>query len=375
MFFKDIIGQEKAKKRLISEAKEGRIPHAQLFCGAEGVGKLAIAIAYARYINCNNPNDEDACGICPNCIKFNKLVHPDLHFVFPIVKKKGNNRAICDDYINNWREFVLNNPYFNLNSWNREIGVENQQSIIYATESEEILKKLSFKSSQGGYKSVIVWLPEKMNEECSNKLLKILEEPPAKTLFLLVSEQPDALLTTILSRCQRINIPAVGEKDILNMVVDKFGISQQMAMEIAHASQGSVLKAIDLINTNEEQKEFFDLFVNLMRLCYARKIREMKQWSETLAGMGRERQKNFLNYCQNMIRENFIYNFHKDELNYMNSNEKQFSLKFSPFINEKNIFGIMNELSEAQSHIEQNVNSKMVFFDFSLKMIVLLIQK
>ena len=375
MFFKDIIGQEKAKKRLISEAKEGRIPHAQLFCGAEGVGKLALAIAYARYINCNNPNDEDACGICPNCIKFNKLVHPDLHFVFPIVKKKGNNRAICDDYINNWREFVLNNPYFNLNSWNREIGVENQQSIIYATESEEILKKLSFKSSQGGYKSVIVWLPEKMNEECSNKLLKILEEPPAKTLFLLVSEQPDALLTTILSRCQRINIPAVGEKDILNMVVDKFGISQQMAMEIAHASQGSVLKAIDLINTNEEQKEFFDLFVNLMRLCYARKIREMKQWSETLAGMGRERQKNFLNYCQNMIRENFIYNFHKDELNYMNSNEKQFSLKFSPFINEKNIFGIMNELSEAQSHIEQNVNSKMVFFDFSLKMIVLLIQK
>ncbi len=375
MFFKDIIGQEKAKKRLISEAKEGRIPHAQLFCGAEGVGKLALAIAYARYINCNNPNDEDACGICPNCIKFNKLIHPDLHFVFPIVKKKGNNRVICDDYINNWRQFVLNNPYFNLNSWNREIGVENQQSIIYATESEEILKKLSFKSSQGGYKSVIVWLPEKMNEECSNKLLKILEEPPAKTLFLLVSEQPDALLTTILSRCQRINIPAVGEKDILNMVVDKFGISQQMAMEIAHASQGSVLKAIDLINTNEEQKEFFDLFVNLMRLCYARKIREMKQWSETLAGMGRERQKNFLNYCQNMIRENFIYNFHKDELNYMNSNEKQFSLKFSPFINEKNIFGIMNELSEAQSHIEQNVNSKMVFFDFSLKMIVLLIQK
>ena len=375
MFFKDIIGQEKAKKRLISEAKEGRIPHAQLFCGAEGVGKLALAIAYARYINCNNPNDEDACGICPNCIKFNKLIHPDLHFVFPIVKKKGSNRAICDDYINNWRQFVLNNPYFNLNSWNREIGVENQQSIIYATESEEILKKLSFKSSQGGYKSVIVWLPEKMNEECSNKLLKILEEPPAKTLFLLVSEQPDALLTTILSRCQRINIPTVSEEDILNMIVDKFGITQQIAMEIAHASQGSVLKAINLINTNEEQKEFFDLFVNLMRLCYARKIREMKQWSETLAGMGRERQKNFLNYCQNMIRENFIYNFHKDELNYMNSNEKQFSLKFSPFINEKNIFGIMNELSEAQSHIEQNVNSKMVFFDFSLKMIVLLIQK
>lgn len=375
MFFKDIIGQEKAKRRLINEVNEGRIPHAQLFCGAEGVGKLALAIAYARYINCNNPNNEDACGICPNCIKFNKLIHPDLHFVFPIVKKKGSNRTVCDDYINSWRQFVLNNPYFNLNSWNREIRVENQQSIIYANESEEILKKLSFKSSQGGYKCVIIWLPEKMNEECSNKLLKILEEPPAQTLFLLISEQPDALLTTIVSRCQRFNIPKVSEEDIAKMIVNKFGINEQVAMEIAHASQGSVLNALDLIHTNEEQKEFFDLFVNLMRLCYARKIREMKQWSETLASMGRERQKNFLNYCQNMIRENFIYNFHKDELNYMNSDEKQFSVKFSPFINEKNIFGIMNELSEAQSHVEQNVNSKMVFFDLSLKMIVLLIQK
>lgn len=376
MFFKDIIGQEKAKRRLINEIKEGRIPHAQLFCGPEGVGKLPLAIAYARYINCQNPSDDDACGTCPNCIKFNKLIHPDLHFVFPVVKKKGASKpVVCDDYISTWRQFVLNNPYFTLNQWTKEMGVENQQAIIYSNESDEILKKLSFKSSQGGYKSVIIWLPEKMNIECSNKLLKILEEPPSMTIFLLISEQPDTLLTTILSRCQRFNLPAISEYDMTNMITNRFGIGEVSAKEIAHASQGSVLKAIDTIQTNDEHKEFFDLFVSLMRLCYARKIREMKLWSETLASMGRERQKNFLTYCQNMIRENFIYNFHKDELNYMSSSEKQFSQKFAPFINEKNIFGIMNELSEAQSHIEQNVNAKMVFFDFSLKMIVLLIQK
>lgn len=374
MFFRDVIGQAEAKQRLIREAKEGKIAHARLFCGSEGIGKLPLAIAYARYLACSNPGEEDACGCCPNCIKFNKLAHPDLHFVFPVVKKKAKD-TVSDDYIAEWREMVGQNPYFNLNMWLEEMGAENQQAQIFVKESDEILRKLSLKSSQGGYKTMIIWLPEKMNMECSNKLLKLLEEPPAQTIFLLVSEDPDMLLTTIQSRTQRFNIYGISEKDIAETLQNKYGIQEVDAVHIAHQSEGNYLKALETIHINEESQLFFELFVNLMRLSYQRKIKEMKQWSETLASMGRERQKHFLSYCQRMIRENFIYNFHNPSLIYLNQEEQNFSSRFAPFVNEWNIMGIMNELSEAQKHIEQNVNARMVFFDFSLKMIVLLLRK
>ena len=278
MLFKDVIGQEEAKQRLIAEVKEGRIPHAQLICGPEGTGKLPLAIAYARYICCENRGEQDACGICPTCVKFNKLIHPDLHFVFPVIKKKAGKDTVCDDFIADWRNFVLQNPYFNLNHWLKEMGAENQQAQIFVKESDEI----------------------------------------------------------------------------------------------AHRSEGNFLKALETIHLSEENKLFFELFINLMRLSYQRKIREMRQWSDAVASMGRERQKNFLAYCQRMIRENFIYNFHQRDLVYMNPEEQNFSTRFAPFVNERNVMGIMDELSEAQLHIGQNVNSKMVFFDFSLKMIVLL---
>lgn len=374
MFFKDIIGQKEAKQRLIREVKEGKIAHARLFCGPEGIGKLPLAIAYARYLSCSNPTETDACGTCPNCIKFNKLAHPDLHFVFPVIKKKSKD-AVSDDFIAEWRELINQNPYFNLNMWLEEMGAENQQALIYVKESDEIIRKLSLKSSQGGYKIMIIWLPEKMNIECSNKLLKLLEEPPSQTVFLLVSEEPDTLLATIQSRTQRFNLYGIEEEDIVVRLQQQYGIQESDAISIAHRSEGNFLKALEEIHLNEENKIFFELFVNLMRLSYQRKIREMKQWSETLASMGRERQKHFLTYCQRMIRENFIYNFHDPSLIYLNEEEKNFSSRFAPFINEYNVINIMYELSEAQRHIEQNVNARMVFFDFSLKMIVLLVQK
>ena len=374
MFFKDIIGQKEAKQRLIREVKEGKIAHARLFCGPEGIGKLPLAIAYARYLSCSNPTETDACGTCPNCIKFNKLAHPDLHFVFPVIKKKSKD-AVSDDFIAEWRELINQNPYFNLNMWLEEMGAENQQALIYVKESDEIIRKLSLKSSQGGYKIMIIWLPEKMNIECSNKLLKLLEEPPSQTVFLLVSEEPDTLLATIQSRTQRFNLYGIEEEDIAVRLQQQYGIQESDAISIAHRSEGNFLKALEEIHLNEENKIFFELFVNLMRLSYQRKIREMKQWSETLAAMGRERQKHFLTYCQRMIRENFIYNFHDPSLIYLNEEEKNFSSRFAPFINEYNVINIMYELSEAQRHIEQNVNARMVFFDFSLKMIVLLVQK
>ena len=374
MFFKDVIGQEEAKQRLIREAKEGKIAHARLFCGPEGIGKLPLAIAYARYLSCNNPGEKDACGICPSCVKFNKLAHPDLHFVFPVIKKKSKD-TVSDDFIAEWRELLSQTPYFNLNIWLEEMGAENQQAQIYVKESDEIIRKLSLKSSQGGYKIMIIWLPEKMNVECSNKLLKLLEEPPSQTIFLLVSEEPDMLLTTIQSRTQRFALYGIEEKYITERLQSQYGLQERDAISIGHRSEGNFLKALESIHLNEENKLFFDLFVSLMRLSYQRKIREMKQWSETLAAMGRERQKHFLSYCQRLIRENFMFNFQDPSLIFMNEEEQNFSKRFAPYINEKNVMGIMDELSEAQRHIEQNVNARMVFFDFSLKMIVLLVQK
>ena len=214
MFFRDIIGQEEIKRQLIKNVQENKIAHAQLFCGGEGVGKLPLAIAYARYISCFNPSEKDACGKCANCIKFNNLAHPDLHFIFPVVKKKSSKDVVSDDYIAEWRELIARTPYFNLHTWLEEMGAENQQAQIYVKESNEIIRKLSLKSSQGGYKIIIIWLPERMNQECSNKLLKLLEEPAEQTVFLLVSEEPDMLLTTIQSRTQRINIKGIEEKGI-----------------------------------------------------------------------------------------------------------------------------------------------------------------
>ena len=375
MFFRDIIGQKEIKKQLIKNVQENKIAHAQLFCGGEGVGKLPLAIAYARYISCLNPSGEDACGKCPNCIKINNLAHPDLHFIFPVVKKKSAKDTVSDDYIAEWRELIARSPYFNLPMWLEEMGAENQQAQIYVKESSEITRKLSLKSSQGGYKIIIIWLPEKMNLECSNKLLKLLEEPAEQTVFLLVSEDPDMLLTTIQSRTQRINVKAIDKKDLQETLISQHGLQEQDAIHVAHRSEGNFLKAIESISLNEENKLFFDLFVALMRLSYQRKIKDMKLWSENVAAMGREKQKHFLGYCQRMIRENFIYNFHDRSITYLDNEEEAFSTRFAPFINERNVMEIMNELSEAQRHIEQNVNARMVFFDFSLKMIVLLIQK
>ncbi|MCD8081313.1 MAG: DNA polymerase III subunit [Bacteroides sp.] len=372
MYFREIIGQRNAILRLIQGVREERIPHAMLICGPEGTGKLPLALAYARYLFCTNRSEEDACGSCPSCVKFNKLVHPDLHFVFPIVKSSKGKREVCDDYLADWRKMVLNNPYFNLNHWLAEMGTENGQAIIYAKESEEIVRKLSLKSSEGGYKITVLWLPEKLHPVCANKLLKLLEEPPEKTVFLLISENPEMILTTILSRTQRFNIQKIAKEEISRELQQKYGIAEPDADSIAHLANGNFIQALETIHLNKETQLYFELFVNLMRLSYQRKIKEMKLWSEQVAGLGRERQKNFLLYCQRMIRENFIYNFQRRELSYITPDEATFASRFAPFVNERNVQGIMHELTEAQLHIEQNVNAKMVFFDFSLKMIVLL---
>lgn len=375
MFFKDIVGQSEVKERLVTSARKGLIPHAQLFCGPEGVGKFPLALAYAQYLNCENPTDNDSCGKCASCVKYAHLAHPDLHFVFPIVKKAAKKKEVCDDYIADWREFVKqHNYYFNLTQWLDHIDAENSQGLIYAKESEEILRKLSLRIYEAKYKIMIIWLPEKMHESCANKLLKIIEEPTDNTIFLLVSDTPDNIITTIQSRCQRINVHGVSESDIVQALESEYNILPDDATTVAHLSKGSYLKAVETISLNEEHKFFFNLFVQMMRASYARNIKEIKTIGNELAAIGRENQKSFLIYSQRMVREYFVSNLHQPEITYLAQDEANFGIRFAPFINERNIVGFMDELALAERHIEQNVNAKMVFFDLCLKITMLIKQ-
>ncbi len=375
MTFNDIIGQDDIKRRLISEADSGKVAHAIMFCGPEGNGAMPLALAYARYLLCKSEQKQggEPCGKCSSCAMTAKWQHPDLHFAFPIYKLHTADKAtLCDEFLKPWREVIADSPYFGYEEWASACDAQNHQLVIYADESDSLNRKLGLKSSQGGYKVVVLWLPEKMHEACANKLLKLLEEPPAMTVFLLVSEQPDKVIQTIRSRTQMINVPRLQIENVEKTLVERYSILPAEAKRIARATAGNMVAALRTIRDNSEQELYFDLFVSLMRLSYMRKVKEMKQWSEKVAALGRERQKSFLVYCQRMIRENFIYNFGTPELNYMSENEAEFAVKFAPFINERNVLGIMEELSIAQRHIEQNVNPKMVFFDYSLKMIVLI---
>lgn len=363
MQFDEIIGQQEVVGKLRGEADGNRLPHAILLCGPEGNGGMALALALADKLLSVNDNGQAMVA---------KLQHPDLHFAFPVYKKESSKPYTSDDYIKKWRDMVLDNPYFGYQEWMDAIGADTQQLMIYEAESDALTKKLSLKSSQGGYRVVIVWLPEKMNTTCANKILKLLEEPPMGVIFVMVSEHPELLLETIRSRCQSIIVPKLTIDDVEQTLVTQFSIDTNQAHLVARSSYGNMTAALRNISDDSELQMFFDLFVELMRLSYARKVKEMKQWSERVAGLGREKMKRFLNYCQRMIRENFMYNFHRQELIYMDAREQNFAVKFAPFINENNVIGIMEELSLCMRDIVQNANAKIVFFDFALKMIVLI---
>ena len=368
--FASVIGQEAMARHVISIINGGRLPHALLICGPSGSGKLAFALALARYVCCTNPSDTDGCGCCPSCRMADLLEHPDIHYTFPVIKKKDGKETVSDDWLPEWRKRIAHSPYFSLNDWSTDMGDPNKQPIIYKSESLEIQRKLSLKSSQGGYKVSIIWLPEKMNAECGNKLLKLVEEPPEKTLFIFVSEEPEYILPTLAGRMQRLNLQPIAEDTLTAYFTNQMGLTPDDAVDVARRSEGSLLKALQNISLSEEDKACFESFISLMRLAYKRDIRSLKDWSDQMAGRGRERQKHFLSYAGRMIRESFMANFHSPELNYMNREETQFTVRFAPFINERNIMGIDELLEEALSHIIQNVNAKMVFFDLAVRMIV-----
>ncbi len=372
MFFRDILGQDKIKNQLIRMEADGRVAHAILFAGIPGGGAFQLALAFARYLSCTGERHQDACGQCPSCIKFNKLVHPDLHFVYPVVRKDSQSNPICADVIEQWRNFVLSSRYFTVNQWFAAIGGE-KSGLIYSGESHEIIRKLSLKTYEGRYKIMIIWLPEKMHATGANRLLKILEEPPAGTLFFLVSESPSEILPTILSRAQMIKVPGIEDDVVAQALQQEFNIDGTRARQLAKIACGNYAAARENVHQSEEQKTYFNLFVSLMRTCYSRKVPEMVVLGEQVAALSRDAQKNFIAYTIQMIRENFIMNQHEGSLVYMMPEEESFAQKFAPFIHEGNVFQMSDEFELAMAHIEQNGNCRIIMMDLMLKLTILLL--
>lgn len=385
MYFRDIIGQEPLKRQFIKTVRGGHLPHAQLITGTSGCGSLPLALAYARYIACTDKGEEDACGQCAACKQFDKLVHPDTHFVFPIFKPNSNKKWVCDDFLPQWRNLVLGEVgYFSYHQWMGHIKAENAQGMIYAEESDEIIRKLNYKAYESTHKVMIIWLPEKMNETCSNKLLKLLEEPPTNTVFLLVTEHSDALLATIRSRTQLIRVKGIDQAALADALRTRTDFDDQTITDASRMAGGSYLKALEYGQTNEEQAWYLEQFIRCMRGVYTianftpdkklekqRSLKDLKQWADEMAKLGREKEKNYLAYAQRLVRENFILNLKQDELTYLNKAERAFSERFSPFINHSNVMAFMEELALAERHIEGNVNARLVFFDLVLQSILL----
>lgn len=369
MNFSQIPGQKETIDRLIRSVKEQRVSHAQLFSGPEGCGSLALALAYAKYISCENRSGTDSCGSCKSCIKYEKMIHPDLHFVFPVIKNKKDSEPVSDSYIEEWREFVKRSSYFTLNSWLDSIEVGNAQGLIFASEAGEIIKKLNLKSFESDFKIMIIWLPEKMHLATANKLLKMIEEPPEKTLFLIVSEEPDKVIPTIISRCQLIKIPGFANRDIIDYLIRKYNCSEEKANEIARVANGNIIRAAELFENEDSSLQNLEKFKKLMRFAWKRDIISVIGWSEEIAGTGREAQKNFISYSLRIMRENLMLSLGqlKNDLVYLAGEEAVFSKNFHPFINQENIYQLTDEFNNAYSHIEANGNAKIIFLDLALK--------
>lgn len=376
MQFSEIIGQEAVKQRLVNSFNDGRLSHAQLFLGPEGSGTLAMAIAYSQYINCPNKTANDSCGTCPSCMKYKALVHPDLHFVFPIITSPKFKEPVSDNYIAEWRKINLETKsYFNLNGWLEYIDAENKQGSIQKNESSEINRKLNLKTYEADYKTMIIWMADKMNETCANKILKILEEPPPNTLFILIAENTDSILATILSRTQMIKMVKIDKVNMLSYIKSEYKLGEEEAQFVTANANGNIIAVKSAVSMSEEIGMFFESFTNLMRKSYQRDFEGLIEWSKVVATWGREKQKTYLEYCLGMLRNNFVMNQKANNILHMSKMEADFSSKFSVFINDSNIEEFSVLLSEAHYHIERNGSAKIIFLDLALKIAILFAKK
>ncbi len=369
MLFQEIVGQDDLKDSLIKVVKNGRLGHALMFTGRFGYGSLGLALALAQYVQCDARTEEDSCGKCPSCQKMSKLVHPDLHFTFPINSSGSSTSISCDDFLEQWREIVLGSSYFDLRAWNEHIGLEKKQSLIRVEDSKNILKKLSLKSYEAKYKILVIWAAEKMNADAANRLLKLIEEPSDNTLIVLVTEDEEKILNTISSRSQIVRIPPIQPNSVKGYLIAQEEVSEENALQIAEQAEGDLIRAKGLIHKQEEEELFFQLFSEWMRACYEANVERIYKWVEEMssASYGRERQKRFLQYALNMMREGILRNYSGDQLQTYFGKEDAFLKKFSPFIIAENIVEINELLNEAHYHIERNAYAKIIFMDMSMQ--------
>jgi DNA polymerase-3 subunit delta' len=382
MLFSEILGQDYIKSHLTKSANLGRIPHAQLFVGPEGSGILPMAIAYAQYVLCNNFDGENV-GENVSCnLKFESISHPDLHFIYPTITTEDvKTKPKSIDFIGDWRKFVKQNPYGSLFDWYNFLGAGNKQGEIRVDDAQETLRLLSLKSYEGGYKVMIVWMADKLNIAASNKLLKLLEEPTDKTLFILISENEEDIMQTIRSRCQVIHFNGLPEKIIAAALISKHNIESNTASKIAHQAQGNFNKALQYLQTDNEDLHFEKWFVDWVRAAFRAKgnataVHDLIAWSEQIATLGRETQKKFLHFCIDMFRQALMLHYQVPSLVFMEPKVEKFKLEnFAPFVNGNNIHEIFKELSDAMFHIERNGNAKIILTDLSIKLTRLIHKK
>ncbi len=364
MQFKQIVGQDGVKQRLINSVKENRVSHAQLFLGPGGSGSLPLAVAYAQYVSCEDKQVDDSCGVCSSCRKYQKLMHPDLHFSYPFFAKHKDDTAIT--FIEQWREAFIANPYLSLDTWRGYLDAENKQANINIAECHQIIKKLSFKPFESVYKILILWLPEYLDKE-GNALLKIIEEPQPNTLFLLVAQNQDQILNTILSRTQLIKVPALGYNDIKDHLTEKYNQTEDAAAEIAYLCNGNLSEALDMLQ--QENKGYHNMFVQWLRLCFQNKGLEIMPFVDQVSKMGRENQKNFLRYGINFIRECCLISSGAASLVHLPAQELETAQKMTNVMDLNQSQAIITELEKAHYHVERNANPKILFLDVSLLII------
>ena len=378
MQFSKVLGLAHIKQHLTSSADVGRIPHAQLFVGPEGCGTLPVAIAYAQYVLCGNKGGDNEGGDAACNTKCSHLSHPDLHFAFPVSSSESvKKHPVSDYFLEQWREFVDEQPYGDLFDWYRAIGIEKKQGQIGVDEAHDIVRKLSLKSYEGGYKVMIIWMAERMNASAANKLLKLIEEPPQKTMLIMIAEDEEQLLPTLRSRCQVLHFPPLPETVIVEGLVEK-GASREEAAQIAQEANGNFNRAQDLMLQDSEDLVFEQWFVLWTRTAFKAKgnkaaVHELILWSEEVAKTGRETQKKFLSYCISFIRQAMLLNYQAPELVYIKTRQPGFRLeKFAPFIHENNVLQMIRELENARYHVLRNGNSRIIFTDLSIKLTRLL---
>jgi len=382
MLFSEILGQEHIKNHLTQSVENGRVPHAQLFVGPEGSGTLPMALAYVQYLLCGNTNGENTGGNEACNLKFNNISHPDLHFAFPVTTSdKAKSHPVSSHYLEEWRQLLKEQPYGNLFDWYKLLGVDNKQGQIGVDEAQDIVKALSLKAYEGGYKVMLIWMADKMNTACANKLLKLIEEPPNKTVFILITEDEEQIINTIRSRCQVLHFPPLAENVIKDALIKNYSLDISVATKIAHQANGNYNKACDLVYNDSEDLQFEEWFIFWIRSAFKAKgnkaaIHDLISWSEDIAKTGRETQKQFLLFCLDFFRQAMLLNYNASDLVYLETKTAGFKLeKFAPFVHNNNILEISDELQEAVYHIERNGNSKIILTDLSIKLTRLLHKK